>query len=84
MKAPSTVCENRTAITEDAGIQLTIRKPSAQSTIVATTNIRYDVSSPKAISSVRVLVDDVNVGEYSYNGKINLSDIKKITIPGSP
>jgi hypothetical protein len=50
---------------------------------MTTTNIRYDVNSPKPITSVRVLVNNINIAEYQYWGKTNLSDIKKITIPQS-
>lgn len=81
LKEPELVCQNREVLTEDATIQLTIRKPSANANVAWTTNVWYDVTSTKAISSVRILVNDTNVAEFSYSDKTNLSDIKKITLP---
>ncbi len=81
LKAPENVCTNRILMTEDTSIAVTIRKPTNGSATSATTNVWYDVTSPKPITNIRVLVDDVNVAEFSYAPKTNLSDIKKITLP---
>jgi Penicillin binding protein transpeptidase domain len=83
LKEPDVVCENRELLEVDPSIQLSVRKPTVWWWIMTTTNIRYDVNSPKPITSVRVLVNNINIAEYQYWGKTNLSDIKKITIPQS-
>ncbi len=75
------VCENRQVLTEDTSIQLSIRKPTGGTNISTVTNVWYDVTSPKPITSVRILVNDANVAEFAYSAKTNLSDIKKITLP---
>jgi penicillin-binding protein 1A len=81
VKAPTNICENRVLLKEDASIQLTIRRPWASASIANPTNIWYDVTSVKPITSIRVLFDDLNIGEYTYSAKLNLSDIKTITLP---
>jgi penicillin-binding protein 1A len=81
LKAPDTICENRQTLTESSSIQLTIRKPSAWAVVWWTTNVWYDISSTKPIINVRILVNDINLAEFAYAGKTNLSDIKKITLP---
>lgn len=81
LKEPEMVCENRQILTEDTSIQLSIRKPTGGTNISTVTNVWYDVTSPKPITSVRILVNDANVAEFAYSAKTNLSDIKKITLP---
>ena len=81
LKAPENVCTNRQLMMEDASVTVTIRKPTAWWATTSTTNVWYDVTSTKPITSVRILVDEVNVWEFAYGAKTNLSDIKKITLP---
>ncbi|MBP6086541.1 hypothetical protein KA478_05225 [Patescibacteria group bacterium] len=75
------MCESRQVLLEDPSIQLTIRQPSAGQNVMGTTNVWYDVTSPKPITTIKILVNDANVAEYAYVSKTNLSDIKKITLP---
>lgn len=81
LQAPEQVCQNRQLLKEDNTIDLTIRKPSGWASLGETTNVWYDVTSPKPITSIRILVNDANVAEFAYTNKLNLSDIKKISLP---
>lgn len=83
VKAPENVCTNRQLMTEDATVAVTIRKPTDGAAVSNITNVWYDVTSTKPITSVRILVDEVNVAEFTYTPKTNLSDIKKITLPAT-
>lgn len=80
IQEPQDFCEWRSA-EESADIKVNIVKPLSNASISAKTSIRFDISSPKAIKNVNILVDQVQAWSFEYPAwRNNISDIKSIDI----
>ncbi|MFZ2151317.1 MAG: transglycosylase domain-containing protein [Candidatus Absconditicoccaceae bacterium] len=80
VEEPKEFCPGRSA-EESADIKVSIIKPLTNASISAKTSIRFDITSPKAIKNVNILVDQIQVGSFEYpSGRKNISDIKSIDI----
>jgi hypothetical protein len=78
LEEPKDFCPGRNA-EESADIKVKIVKPLDDASVSAKTSIRFDISSPKAIKTVSVLVDQLPVWSFDYAAwRKNISDIKHI------
>ncbi len=80
IQEPVDFCEGRSA-EESKDIKVNIVKPLSDASISAKTSIWFDITSPKSIKSVNILIDQMQAWSFSYpSWRKNISDIKSIDI----
>lgn len=80
IEEPKEFCPGRSA-EESTDIKVKIVKPLNDASVSAKTSIWFDISSPKSIKSVNILVDQVQAWSFDYPAwRTNISDIKSINI----
>ncbi|MBP6909988.1 hypothetical protein KBC03_00055 [Patescibacteria group bacterium] len=69
LEEPTKTCENRPALgAQDDSIVITLKQPHDNGKIAQTFSVRYDISAAAPISKIRVMLDNVDLGDFAHAG----------------